>query len=115
MPPMPTDLQAALYYETMPDRFVRCTLCPHDCTIAPDRRGACGVRINHGGRLFTRVGNRIVSAEIDLGSLGDETLVHGRVTTGLQWHRAEVFIGYDYYEVDQTELSGFVSGLRLWF
>jgi len=57
----------------------------------------------------------IISAEIDLGSLGDETLVHGRVTTGLQWHRAEVFIGYDYYEVDQTELSGFVSGLRLWF
>ena len=60
-----TDLQAALYYDTLPDRFVRCTLCPHDCTIAPDRRGACGVRINRDGRLFTRVGNRIVSAEVD--------------------------------------------------
>lgn len=57
----------------------------------------------------------IISAELDLGSLGDETLVHGRVTTGLHWHRAEVFIGYDYYKIDRTELSGFVSGLRLWF
>lgn len=61
----PSDLQAALYYESMPDGFVRCTLCPHDCKIAPDRRGACGVRINRGGQLFTLVGNRIVSAEID--------------------------------------------------
>lgn len=60
-----TDLQAALYYEAMPDQFVRCTLCPHDCKIAPDHRGVCGVRINHDGRLFTRVGNRIVSAEVD--------------------------------------------------
>jgi pyruvate formate lyase activating enzyme len=65
MPPDQTDLQAALYYETMPDQFVRCTLCPHDCKIAPDHRGVCGVRINRGGRLFTRVGNRIASAEID--------------------------------------------------
>lgn len=65
MPTMPSDLQAALYYESVPDNFVRCTLCPHDCMIAPDRRGACGVRINRGGQLFTLVGNRIVSAEID--------------------------------------------------
>ena len=57
----------------------------------------------------------VVSAELDLGSLGDETLLHGRITTGLQWKRAEVFVGYDYYEVDQTELRGFVSGLRWWF
>lgn len=62
---MPTDLQPALYHEPMADRFVRCTLCPHDCKIAPDGRGACGVRINHEGQLFTLVGNRIVSAEID--------------------------------------------------
>lgn len=35
----PSDLQAALNYEGMPDNFVRCTLCPHDCKIVPDRRG----------------------------------------------------------------------------
>ncbi len=62
---MSTDLQAALYYESLPDQFVQCTLCPHDCKIAPDHRGACGVRINRGGHLFTLVGNHIVSSEID--------------------------------------------------
>src|SRR5512139_1745535 len=65
MPALPSDLQAALYYETLADNFVRCTLCPHDCKIAPDHRGVCGVRINHGGQLFTLVGNRLISAEID--------------------------------------------------
>jgi len=65
MPTTPSSLQPALYYECLPDEFVRCTLCPHDCKIAPDRRGACGVRLNRGGRLFTAVGNRIVSAEVD--------------------------------------------------
>ncbi len=65
MPTIPGDLQAALYYESLPDQWVRCTLCPHDCKIAPDRRGACGVRVNRGGHLFTFVGNRIVSAEVD--------------------------------------------------
>ncbi len=65
MPAMPTALQAALYYECMPDNFVRCQLCPHDCKIAPEHRGVCGVRVNRGGQLFTLVGNRIVSAEID--------------------------------------------------
>lgn len=65
MPSMPTDLQAALYCEPLPEQYVRCTLCPHDCKIAPDGRGACGVRINHEGQLFTRVRNRMVSAEID--------------------------------------------------
>ena len=62
---MPTNLQPALYYEPMADHFVRCTLCPHDCKIAPDHRGVCGVRVNHGGQLFTRVADRIVSAEVD--------------------------------------------------
>lgn len=58
-------LQAALYYEPLLDHFVRCTLCPHECRIAPDHRGVCGVRINRGGRLFTQVGDRIVSAAVD--------------------------------------------------
>ena len=61
----PTNLQAALYDESLPDGRVRCTLCPHGCTIAPGHRGACGVRVNRQGTLFTLMGNRIVSAELD--------------------------------------------------
>jgi len=65
MPPVSNDFQAALYYERLSDDSVRCTLCPHDCKIARDHRGVCGVRINRNGQLFTRVGNRIFSSEID--------------------------------------------------
>lgn len=62
---MPTDLQPARYYDRMPDNVVRCTLGPHDCKIVPEHRGVCGVRINRGGKLFTRVADRLVPAEVD--------------------------------------------------
>jgi len=71
---MLTNLQPALYQEPMADHFVRCTLCPHDCKIASDHRGVCGVRINHGGQLFTRVVDRIVSAEV--GPIEKKPLFH---------------------------------------
>ncbi|HXF92637.1 MAG TPA: AmmeMemoRadiSam system radical SAM enzyme [Nitrospiraceae bacterium] len=63
--PPDNSFQAALYYESLPDGRVRCTLCPHECKIAPGHRGACGVRLNRRGKLFTLVGARIVSAELD--------------------------------------------------
>lgn len=55
----------ALFYEEEAAGRVRCTLCPHDCRIAPGRRGACGVRVNEGGTLYTLVGDRVVSQEVD--------------------------------------------------
>ncbi len=82
--------------------------------LADDVDTNLGFNFTYGGDFFP-ADPWVISAEIDLGSLGDETLVHGRFTTGLQWHRAEVFVGYDYYKVDRTELTGVVSGLRLWF
>ncbi len=82
--------------------------------LADDTASDFGVNLTYHADLFP-VRPWIVSMELDVGSLGDETLVHGRVTSGLQWRFSEIFIGYDYYEVDQTELNGLVSGLRLWF
>jgi pyruvate formate lyase activating enzyme len=58
-------VQAALYYESLPNGRVLCTLCPHDCKIAPGHRGACGVRVNHDGRLYTLVGDRVVACDVD--------------------------------------------------
>jgi pyruvate formate lyase activating enzyme len=58
-------MREALFYEVEADQRVRCTLCPHLCTIAPGRRGACGVRLNREGKLYTLVANRVVSQEID--------------------------------------------------
>jgi pyruvate formate lyase activating enzyme len=55
----------ALYYDTMPDGRVRCTLCPHQCRIRDGQRGACGVRLNHGGVLYTLVYDRVVARHPD--------------------------------------------------
>ncbi|WP_447974717.1 AmmeMemoRadiSam system radical SAM enzyme [Nitrospira sp. Kam-Ns4a] len=55
----------ALFYEEDRDLGVRCTLCPLYCRIAPGHRGACGVRVNEAGVLYTLVADRVVSQEVD--------------------------------------------------
>ncbi len=82
--------------------------------LADDLGGDIGFNFTYQGDYMPRK-PWIISGELDLGKLGDATLIHGRVTGGLQWQRAELFIGYDYYELGQVELRGFISGLRLWF
>ncbi len=82
--------------------------------LADETGSDLGFNFTYGGDFFPKK-PWVISAEVDLGTLGDETLTHARLTTGWQWRGAEVFIGYDYYEVDQTELNGFLSGIRLWF
>jgi hypothetical protein len=57
----------------------------------------------------------IVSAEIDLGWLGHESLFHFRVTEGVNWKYGEAFVGYDYYDVGNFQVGGMVAGVRLWF
>lgn len=37
------------------NQCVRCLLCPHQCRIAPEKRGRCGVRENQDGSLFSLV------------------------------------------------------------
>jgi pyruvate formate lyase activating enzyme len=43
----------AFYWETLKDSSVKCLLCPHYCLIHENSSGACGVRYNLGGRLFS--------------------------------------------------------------
>lgn len=43
----------AEYWEKLEDGRVRCNLCPHRCTIADGKRGACRVRENRGGTLYS--------------------------------------------------------------
>ncbi len=57
----------------------------------------------------------IVSAEMDLGWLGHESLFHFRVTEGVNWKYGEAFVGYDYYDVGNFQIGGLVAGVRLWF
>lgn len=58
-------LHEAWFYERQPDGRVRCTLCPHDCRIADGSRGACSVRYNERGVLYTLVYDRIVASHLE--------------------------------------------------
>jgi len=62
---MQPPLHEAQFYEKRPGNEVLCTLCPHDCRIRDGGRGACAVRFNHGGTLYTVVYDRVVSRNID--------------------------------------------------
>jgi pyruvate formate lyase activating enzyme len=59
------ELHEARFYEALPNGRVLCTLCPHDCNIAEGGRGACGVRYNQNGILYTLVYDRVVSRSVE--------------------------------------------------
>ncbi|NIR31117.1 MAG: AmmeMemoRadiSam system radical SAM enzyme [Gammaproteobacteria bacterium] len=58
-------MHEARFYEPLPDNRVLCTLCPHDCRIPDGGRGACAVRYNEGGKLYTLVYDKVVCREVD--------------------------------------------------
>lgn len=53
--PYETDflLPEARWYHSDPDGRATCRVCPHTCRIRPGRKGACGLRYNHGGALLS--------------------------------------------------------------
>ena len=55
----------ARYYEKLPNKAVRCKLCPRECNVSPGDRGYCRVRENQKGTYYSLVHSRIVSAHID--------------------------------------------------
>jgi len=55
----------ARFYQALTGTDVLCTLCPHDCHIHDGGRGACGVRYNAGGTLYTLVYDRVISRHTD--------------------------------------------------
>lgn len=59
------ELHEARFYEPLSGGRVRCILCPHDCTIAAGGRGACAVRYNHEGKLYTLVYDKLIAREIN--------------------------------------------------
>ena len=73
-----------------------------------------GFNFTYGGDFFPRK-PWIVSAEIDWGRLGRAALFHARATAGVSLRAIEVFAGYDYYDVGNSQLGGFVSGVRYWY
>lgn len=44
---------------------MQCTLCPRECRIKEGRRGACFVRVNHGGRLILDTYGYCMGLQVD--------------------------------------------------
>lgn len=59
------NLHEARFYEPLSGGKVLCTLCPHDCRIPEGGRGACAVRYNHQGKLYTLVYDKVVAREVN--------------------------------------------------
>lgn len=55
----------AKFYQKLPNKKVKCTLCPRGCTVGDRERGYCGVRENRGGTYYTLVHSRICAAHVD--------------------------------------------------
>jgi pyruvate formate lyase activating enzyme len=55
----------AMWFDSLPDRAVRCQLCPRQCLVAEVERGYCGVRENQGGAYKTLVYGNICSMNVD--------------------------------------------------
>jgi pyruvate formate lyase activating enzyme len=55
----------ARFYEKLPNRRVKCKLCPRECTVGDKERGYCGVRENRGGTYYTLVHSRVCAAHVD--------------------------------------------------
>ncbi len=58
-------MKEAMFYEKLSNDRVQCRLCPHNCIIAENQRGVCGVRENTGGTLYTLVYGMSVAEHVD--------------------------------------------------
>jgi len=55
----------ARFYEKLPNKKVKCKLCPRECKVGDRERGYCGVRENRGGTYYTLVHSRVCAAHVD--------------------------------------------------
>lgn len=58
-------LHDAMWFDRLPDKAVRCRLCPRECVVPEEERGYCGVRENHGGDYKTLVYGNLCSVNVD--------------------------------------------------
>ena len=73
-----------------------------------------GFNFTYGGDWFPHR-PWIVSAEIDLGTLGNATLFHTRATVGALLFKSEVYAGVDHLSIGNTNLTNLIGGVRVWF
>ncbi|MCU0878186.1 MAG: hypothetical protein MUF06_10410 [Pirellulaceae bacterium] len=57
----------------------------------------------------------VFTAELDLGTLGNASVVHVRTTAGVVLGVSEAYIGYDLYDIGSTQIQGLVAGIQIWY
>lgn len=82
--------------------------------LADRDRGDLGFNFTYGGDFFPR-DPFVVSSTLDIGTVGDAFLFHGRATVGVMVQRFEVYTGVDYFSVDEADMTSLVAGVRLWW
>jgi pyruvate formate lyase activating enzyme len=55
----------AHFYQKLPNKKIKCKLCPRECAVGDRERGYCGVRENRGGVYYTLVHSRVCAAHVD--------------------------------------------------
>jgi len=55
----------AKFYQKLPNKKIKCKLCPRECTVGDRERGYCGVRENRAGTYFSLVHSRVCTAHVD--------------------------------------------------
>ncbi|MFH1445092.1 MAG: AmmeMemoRadiSam system radical SAM enzyme [Nanoarchaeota archaeon] len=58
-------MKQADFWTKLDDKKVQCQLCPRNCIIADGKRGACNVRENRKGILYSLVYGRPVTVSVD--------------------------------------------------
>ncbi len=105
---------ANIVYEIMPSDFARTRVGIGINWLADSYGGESGLNLTLGTDLFA--GPVVFSGEVDLGTLGDADLFHGRLTAALrQGEHIEWFAGYDYLDIGGVEIRGVVGGVRFRF
>ncbi len=76
--------------------------------------GAAGFNLTAGAdlRLTERV---LLSAEGDLGNLGDADYFHGRINLARRFEKTELMLGVDHFNIGGAEITNFFTGLQFRF
>jgi hypothetical protein len=81
-----------------------------DDEIATD----AGANFTIGGDYFLHE-NVVWTGAVDVGKIGGASYFHGATTVGLKFECLEIYTGYDYYDIGDTQIDGIMAGLRFWF
>ena len=73
-----------------------------------------GFNFTYGGDWFPRR-PWIVSADLDVGTLGKVGFFRGRATVGVNIRKVEFYTGYEYLDVGTTQIGTVLGGIRLWY